>query len=65
MVELRAKSELDIIEAVGAGLTKPELDVVKAVETGLTKLELDIIEAMGTGFRDCFVVGSIKRDDAV
>ncbi len=32
---------------------------------GLAKPELDVVEAAGAGFRDCFVVGAIKRDNAI
>ncbi len=65
VVDLWAKPELDVVEAVGAGLAKLELDVIEAAGAGLAKPELDVVEAAGAGFRDCFVVGAIEKDDAV
>ncbi len=60
-----AKPELDVIEVAGAGLAKPELDDVEAAGAGLAKPKLDVVEAAGAGFRDCLVVGAIGKDDAI
>ncbi len=65
VVDLWAKPELDVVEVAGTGLTKPELNVVEAARAGLAKPELDIVEAAGAGFRECFIVGAIKKDDTV
>ncbi len=64
-VDFCAKPELDVIEAVRAGLVKLELDVVEAAEAGLAKPELDVVAAAGAGYWDCFVVGAIEKDDTV